>query len=121
MIFQLANGIAQSEGLPQNNSFTDVTRDSILSKLLQRETLVQKTRALRLVVRRQDIQINNFTNQTRLLYENNVYLKTALQKKDTIIDYNKKLTLIEKKKGRKKAVAIGLGGVALGIIIKSLF
>lgn len=119
-MFQLASVMAQSNDLPRNNCFTDVTRDSILSKLMHRNTLVQRTRVLRLTLKYSDSTITQYAKKSRLMQENNDYLKLALKKKDTIIDYNKKLTVIEKKKARKKAVAWGVGGVALGIIIKSL-
>jgi len=46
---------------------------------------------------------------------------TMLQVKDTIIENKDLIFKQQKKKGNKKAIKYGVGGVVLGIIIKSLF
>ncbi len=121
VLFQLQTVIGQSIASPRSNTFTDVTRDSILSKLLQRDALAKKYKALRLVVHFQDSTIIQYAEKSRLQENNRIDLNSIIYKKDTIIFNHKKLTVIEKKKGRKRTIIIGGSALLLGFIVGSVF
>lgn len=121
LLFQSINGIAQLENLPRNNHFNDVTRDSILSKLLQGKQNKQRVKQLRFVIQAQDLNITRYADKIRLQEQNADFLKTKSTKQDSIIINQKKLTTIQRKKTRKTAVIVGAAALVTGFIAGAVF
>lgn len=74
-----------------------------------------------MTLRQSDSTIIDYAYKDRLNAENALHYEDLLSKKDSINESTNKLLKIEKKKKVPNALKWGLGGVAIGIIIKSLF
>lgn len=112
--------IGQSRISPEkNNCFTDETRDSILSKLLEGRANRKRIEILRREIHSYEDLVIDFEKKDRERALKEEMYENLLKINDSIITNKELMFKIERRKKVKNSILYGGGGLFLGYLIKS--